>query len=325
MKPRVIYICPNLNVHHHRIIHALEKNFDVDFLSTQDGSNRRFLDESVVIYSPLSIDLGPFDFSKTTKFVGISMAFDINHEILDQKYTSTILTNLERSNVVIIDSENGRESLEKLGFQGQIEVIPYGCDQEVWKRTSKRNFSKIKFLSTRTWTEIHNNELLIEAIAHSPTLQQFKFSILTPGESLEASLREKYGPNVLRNVEFHEAKSALDLKVYSDYFTCYVSTSLSDGSSVSLLEALSAGMICIVSDFPSNAEWVSSKKNGFLFQNNSVDSLVNLLESLVTYDQVTLKAISESAIDTAFFRANWKSNSEKINTLLIRMIEGNND
>ena len=44
----------------------------------------------------------------------------------------------------------------------------------------------------------------------------------------------------------------------------YVSTSLSDGTSVSLLEAMASGVFPIVTDIPSNREWINDGENGFL-------------------------------------------------------------
>jgi glycosyltransferase involved in cell wall biosynthesis len=44
----------------------------------------------------------------------------------------------------------------------------------------------------------------------------------------------------------------------------YVSTSLDDGTSVSLLEALASGAFPVVTDIPPNREWISDGESGFL-------------------------------------------------------------
>jgi glycosyltransferase involved in cell wall biosynthesis len=44
----------------------------------------------------------------------------------------------------------------------------------------------------------------------------------------------------------------------------YVSTSLHDGTSVSLLEAMAAGTFPVVTDIPANREWIKDGQNGFL-------------------------------------------------------------
>jgi glycosyltransferase involved in cell wall biosynthesis len=44
----------------------------------------------------------------------------------------------------------------------------------------------------------------------------------------------------------------------------YVSTSLYDGTSVSLLEAMGSGAFPVVTDIPANREWITNGENGFL-------------------------------------------------------------
>ena len=45
----------------------------------------------------------------------------------------------------------------------------------------------------------------------------------------------------------------------------YVSTSLSDGSSTSLMEAMACGLAVVVTGIQGNMEWVIDGRNGFLF------------------------------------------------------------
>jgi len=55
----------------------------------------------------------------------------------------------------------------------------------------------------------------------------------------------------------------------------YVSASHVDGSSVSLLEALACGKPALVSDIPSNCEWVSPGEQGWLFQDGNANELAD--------------------------------------------------
>ncbi len=58
----------------------------------------------------------------------------------------------------------------------------------------------------------------------------------------------------------------------------YVSASVSDSTSVSLLEAMSRGLFPVVSDIPANREWITHGKNGLLFK---VGSAFELSENLM--------------------------------------------
>ena len=53
----------------------------------------------------------------------------------------------------------------------------------------------------------------------------------------------------------------------------YVSASLTDSTSVSLLEAMAAGCFPIVTDIPGNREWIKHGRNGLLFKPHDAKSL----------------------------------------------------
>ena len=57
----------------------------------------------------------------------------------------------------------------------------------------------------------------------------------------------------------------------------YVSASLSDGTSQSLLEAMSTGAFPVVTDIPANRPWVEHGRNGFLFPPRDAAALANCL------------------------------------------------
>ena len=88
----------------------------------------------------------------------------------------------------------------------------------------------------------------------------------------------------------------------------YVSASRSDGTSISLLEAMSAGMICVISDFPSNKEWIEDGVNGYTFTNNSPMSLAEKLISLSKVKPVLIAHMRELAITKAREKGDWAVN-----------------
>jgi glycosyltransferase involved in cell wall biosynthesis len=61
----------------------------------------------------------------------------------------------------------------------------------------------------------------------------------------------------------------------------YVSTSLSDGTSVSLLEAMACGAFPVVTDIPANREWIEDGNNGLLVPTEDEVSLAKrILEAM---------------------------------------------
>lgn len=59
----------------------------------------------------------------------------------------------------------------------------------------------------------------------------------------------------------------------------YVSSSMSDGTSQSLLEAMSSGLFPVVSDIPANRGWVADGVNGYLFPVGDEEALATKLEN----------------------------------------------
>lgn len=75
--------------------------------------------------------------------------------------------------------------------------------------------------------------------------------------------------------------------------TIFTSIPSSDGTSVSLLEAMSCGAIPVLSDLPANHEWVSSMKNGVIVS----DSLAHAFEQALELDTATVANMNKEIIN----------------------------
>lgn len=75
-----------------------------------------------------------------------------------------------------------------------------------------------------------------------------------------------------------------------------------EGAPLTIIEAMSAGVPCIVSDCTSATEIVSNEKNGFVFQTDNVQSLIEALRSTLN-DDVVRKISNEikNNIDFSFY------------------------
>jgi len=91
----------------------------------------------------------------------------------------------------------------------------------------------------------------------------------------------------------------------------YVSNSFSDGSSLSLLEAMSCGLPVVVSDAPANLEWVTPRGNGFVApRGDDVQLAATLLEAL--RDPERLRRMGARNQEIARARADWERNFRKL-------------
>ncbi len=98
-----------------------------------------------------------------------------------------------------------------------------------------------------------------------------------------------------------------DLPRYYRMADLYVSASHSDGSSISLLEAMACGRASLVSDIPGNREWVDPGDNGWWFRDGDADSLAQgILQAIEQRER--LPAMGRSARRIAEQRADWEKN-----------------
>jgi len=176
-------------------------------------------------------------------------------------------------------SELQKKEMAQLNIRvNKISVIPMGVDGaflEVGKNR-KMGLEKRPFtiLSNRNLLPIYNVFLLIRAIPMVLKEEpDTKFLIAGDGSEKESLEREVKKLNLNSSVRFlgrvpHEEMP--DLLAHADI---YVSTSLYDGTSVSLLEAMASGAFPIVTDILANREWVSDGENGFLFPEKGAEFL----------------------------------------------------
>jgi glycosyltransferase involved in cell wall biosynthesis len=91
----------------------------------------------------------------------------------------------------------------------------------------------------------------------------------------------------------------------------YISASYSDGSSVSLMEALASGLPVLVSDIPGNKEWIKENINGWLFKTGSVEDLTKNMTEIFK-NKMHLSQVGIEARKSAEKKANWEVNFQKL-------------
>ena len=171
---------------------------------------------------------------------------------------------------VICVSEVLKRDIEKLGIEGEkVSAFPMGVESPFLKPLINRGANRVEegfaILSNRQLQPIYNLSLLIRAIPivlkEEPKAKFIIAGVGSERVNLEGLVKRlDIGPSVqFLGWVTHEEMPALLSRA-----DIYVSTSLDDGTSVSLLEAMASGAFPIVTDIPSNREWISDGENGFL-------------------------------------------------------------
>ncbi len=88
----------------------------------------------------------------------------------------------------------------------------------------------------------------------------------------------------------------------------YACASPSDGSSVTLLEAMACGLPVIVSDIPGNREWVTQGVNGWLCKVGEPQSFADAIRECAGMTVAERKRMGEANRAVAEERADWPKN-----------------
>jgi len=167
-------------------------------------------------------------------------------------------------------------------------------------------------LSLRSWEPIYGVDVIVRGVARAMAQEPRLRLILLGGGSLAGQIQGLLAQAGLHvRVHLGGRVSNADLPRYYQAADLYLSASHSDGSSVSLLEALASGLPVLVSDIPGNREWVEAGKQGWLFPDGDAQALAEgLLRAAGQPD--ALVEMGAAARQLAESRANWSVNFQKL-------------
>jgi glycosyltransferase involved in cell wall biosynthesis len=167
-------------------------------------------------------------------------------------------------------------------------------------------------LSTRGWEPIYGVDLIARSFARVAH-QYRELRLLMLGNGSQASqLKEIFlREGVLEKVHIAGQVSNADLPDYYKAADLYVSASHSDGTSISLLEAMACGKAVLVSDIPGNREWLTPGENGWWFRDGDIGSLIEALSEAVE-ERDRLPEMGHASRLLAEQRADWERNFPKL-------------
>ena len=167
-------------------------------------------------------------------------------------------------------------------------------------------------LALRAWEPLYGVDVIARAFARAaaqvPDLRLFLLGDGSQGPQLRQILQRA---DVLDQVLFGGQISQTRLPQYYHAADLYISASHSDGSSVSLMEALACGCPAIVSDIPGNREWITPGVEGWLFPDGDDAALAERIVAAARMRE-RLPEMGRAARTLAEQRADWRMNFLKL-------------
>jgi glycosyltransferase involved in cell wall biosynthesis len=177
-----------------------------------------------------------------------------------------------------------RQMVLNLGIpEDRIETLSMGIDPQLFRFTDHSRtapHSPAKLICTRSFEPVYNHETIIKGMA---ILKErgvpFNLTLVGKGflrSHLEGLVKEL---GVADRITFAGAVPNVRLPEYLAQHDIYLSASLHDGTSLSLLEAMSGGLYPIVSDIRANTEWITNDQNGLLHKTTDPEHLADCIVS----------------------------------------------
>jgi glycosyltransferase involved in cell wall biosynthesis len=216
---------------------------------------------------------------------------------------------LRRSAAIVGDCRPVRAAVRRFGMpDDRIITFPWGIDLTQFVAQPYPPGGRFTLLSTRSWEPIYGVDIIAHAFVQAARQQPELQLIMLGNGSLAGQLSKIFQQGgVMDQVFLPGQVSQSELPRLYAMADLYLAAAHSDGTSISLLEAMASARPVLVSDIPGNREWVSPGEQGWLFPDGDINALAALILQAFS-ERERLIEMSRRARQTAEERANWEDN-----------------
>jgi glycosyltransferase involved in cell wall biosynthesis len=201
----------------------------------------------------------------------------------------------------------------------KITVFPWGIDLALYKKQDKEESRKelglnpddMIFICTRPLEKLYRvTELLHVFKDFAKGKKDVKLVLATDGTLRDEVLHFIEDSNLQDKILFKGWIKYYEMPVYYNAADVNVSNSSSDGTSLSMLEAMACGCGLIVTDVPAIIEWVN-KDNGFIVSREDPGEFKQAMEKYYS-DRSLINTHGRKNIELAKEKADWDKNYLKL-------------
>jgi len=238
---------------------------------------------------------------------------------------------LKKAHTVVVDSDVQERACIALGCDPRKIVKFPWVDPRPILNNIEKGAKEVKerlgwyaddpvIISTRHHEPIYNMECLMQAIPHViKETRNARFLILGTGSLTEKLKKSVSAMGVKGSVKFLGRVPFNEIPKYLKMSNVYVSTSLSDGTSASLIEAMACKLAPVVTDIAGNREWITAGSNGLLFPVRDSKTLAEKIIRLLR-DEDSRKSLGMRAYETVVKKADWQRNSKLLDGVVSSIV-----
>ncbi len=237
---------------------------------------------------------------------------------------------LRHANMITCDCQAVKDTIIQLtGYPAdRIIIAPWGVDLHQFRPLaqpssvrSQLGWETAKILIvTRQLMSFYGIEYLISAMRIILAAEPKVRLLICGAGPLEMVLRDMVHQFDLEKfVHFAGFVPNRLLPEYLNAADVYVSPSLEDGASLSLMEAMACGLPVIVTDIPAVLEWVRHGENGYVVPKRDVEGLARAVINMLRNDSLRAQ-MGKASLATGQLRADWDKNFRTIEEMYYRLV-----
>jgi len=196
----------------------------------------------------------------------------------------------------------------------KVRYLPFGIDTDLFSPQPGNepvDSRTIEVFSNRGYYPVYDNSTLVRGFALALRKNPDLRLTLKGDGPLEQAVRDEVAALGLSDVVTFRARSDY-ADVPDDYRRAdiFITTSVSDGTPVSVLEAMASGLACIATAVGGIPEWVENEKTGLLIPPGSPGAVAEALYTLAA-DPALRSRLGSAARDIVVRNGQWETLMEQ--------------
>lgn len=237
---------------------------------------------------------------------------------------------IKKSTMIICDCEYVKKEIIKISNypENKIIVFPFGIDlnkfntavngQDIRRKLGWLD-KKIVIIAS-SLSPVYGIEFFLRALEEIIRLEKDVRVVICGQGPLKSDFEDFIKKhNLANNVFFAGTIPNDEMPAYYNAADIYMAPSLNAGTSLSLLEAMACGLPVIVSDIPSNMEWIKDGYNGYVVPKQDTVLLAHKTITLLK-DRPLREDFGLINAKIAQERANWNNNFQILQSLYSTLI-----
>ena len=207
-------------------------------------------------------------------------------------YRAMVRYVLKKATVITADASFMAEAIHELIGKKEVVIANFGVDIKKNEEVITREWI---IYSNRMHEPLYNIDQLIYQLKDF-LLENSKWKLIIAAEGTQTAylkkiVEEEFPENTIKFVGFLTPEE--NIRFYKKAMI-YISIPKSDGTAISLLEAMAYGCLPITSDLPANKEWITTLENGIISHGN----LTKDVEISLTLDLKVIQEKNQVIIDS---------------------------